>query len=46
MSPRGRIDTETVEAYGRLGIDRLVLVPRFGDTPDQVEQFVRRHAPG
>jgi probable F420-dependent oxidoreductase len=46
VSPRGRIDAETVEAYGRLGIDRLVLVPRFGDSPDQVEQFARRHAPG
>ena len=45
VSPRGRIDAEAVEAYGRLGIDRLVLVPRFGDSPDQVEQFARRHAP-
>jgi hypothetical protein len=46
VSPRGEIDAETVEAYGRLGIDRLVLVPRFGDSPKQVEQFARRHAPG
>jgi probable F420-dependent oxidoreductase len=46
VSPRGRIDAETVEAYGRLGVDRLVMVPRSGDSPDQVEQFARRHAPG
>jgi probable F420-dependent oxidoreductase len=46
VSPRGRIDSDAVEAYGRLGIDRLVLVPRFGASLDQVEQFVREHAPG
>jgi hypothetical protein len=46
VSPRGRIDSDTVEAYGRLGIDRLVLLPRFGASPDEVEQFVRQHAPG
>jgi len=46
VSPRGRIDADTVDAYGGLGIDRLVLVPHFGASPDRVEQFVRRHAPG
>jgi probable F420-dependent oxidoreductase len=46
VSPDGEIDAETVEAYGRLGVDRLVLVPRFGDSPDEVEQFARRQAPG
>jgi len=46
VSPRGPIDPDVVEVYGRLGIDRLVLVPRFGASLDQVEQFVRRHAPG
>lgn len=46
VSPRGRIDADGIDAYGRLGIDRLVLVPHFGASPDRVEQFVRRHAPG
>ena len=46
VSPSGQIDAETVEAYGRLGVNRLVLVPRLDASPDQVEQFARRHAPG
>ena len=46
VSPRGKIDAEMVEAYGRLGIDRLVLVPRLDASPDQVAQFARQHAPG
>jgi probable F420-dependent oxidoreductase len=44
VSPRGRIDAETVAAYGDLGVDRLVLVPR-GTAPAEVETFVRDHAP-
>jgi probable F420-dependent oxidoreductase len=40
MTPKGRIDAETVAAYGRLGVDRLVLLPR-GD----IEGFILGHAP-
>jgi probable F420-dependent oxidoreductase len=42
VSPRGEIDAQMVEAYGRLGIDRLVLVPRVGASLDRLEDFVRR----
>jgi probable F420-dependent oxidoreductase len=45
VSPRVRLDPEALEGYGRLGIDRLVVVPRPGDGIDKVEQFVRRNAP-
>ena len=45
MTPRGRLDAEKVVAYGRLGVDRLVLVPRAGNSIDEVEAFVRAHAP-
>jgi hypothetical protein len=34
-----------VDAYGRLGVDRLVLVPRNGSSLEGVEAFVRAHAP-
>jgi probable F420-dependent oxidoreductase len=44
ITPRGRIDAEAVAAYGRLGVDRLVLMPRAGSL-DDVEAFVRAHAP-
>ncbi len=40
VTPKGRIDAETVAAYGRLGVDRLVLLPR-GD----IEEFIPAHAP-
>jgi alkanesulfonate monooxygenase SsuD/methylene tetrahydromethanopterin reductase-like flavin-dependent oxidoreductase (luciferase family) len=45
VTPRGRIDAEAVAAYGRLGVDRLVLRPRGGNTIEEVEAFVRAHAP-
>jgi probable F420-dependent oxidoreductase len=45
VTPKGRIDAETVAAYGQLGVDRLVLVPRNGSTLEGVEAFVRDHAP-
>jgi probable F420-dependent oxidoreductase len=41
VTPRGRIDAETVASYGELGVDRLVLVPR---TDVELETFVRDHA--
>jgi probable F420-dependent oxidoreductase len=45
VSPSVRIDAETAEAFGELGIDRLVLVPRFGSSLDDAERFMRRNAP-
>ncbi len=45
VSPSIRIDADTAEAFGELGIDRLVLVPRFGSNLEEVERFMRRHAP-
>jgi probable F420-dependent oxidoreductase len=41
VTPRGRLDAEKVAAYSRLGVDRLVLVPR---ADMELEQFVREHA--
>jgi probable F420-dependent oxidoreductase len=41
VTPRGRLDPEKVAAYARLGVDRLVLVPR---TDIALEKFVREHA--
>jgi probable F420-dependent oxidoreductase len=54
VSPRGRLDADVVAAYGRLGVDRLVLIPpdafrRSADAPEvslaEVESFVRDHTP-
>jgi alkanesulfonate monooxygenase SsuD/methylene tetrahydromethanopterin reductase-like flavin-dependent oxidoreductase (luciferase family) len=45
VSPRVRLDAEALDAFGRLGIDRIVLVPRPGSSLEQLEQWIRRHAP-
>jgi probable F420-dependent oxidoreductase len=45
VSPSVPVDAETAEAFGELGIDRLVLLPRFGADLEAVERFVRRNAP-
>jgi probable F420-dependent oxidoreductase len=45
ITPRGRIDAEAVAAYGRLGVNRLVLLPPPGGSVEEVEAFVRAHAP-
>jgi probable F420-dependent oxidoreductase len=51
ITPRGRVDAETALEYGRLGVDRLVLMPpsglfgQDGSSLEQVEEFVRSHAP-
>jgi alkanesulfonate monooxygenase SsuD/methylene tetrahydromethanopterin reductase-like flavin-dependent oxidoreductase (luciferase family) len=45
ITPRGRIDAEAVAAYGRLGVNRLVLLPPPGGAVEEVEAFVRAHAP-
>ena len=44
VTPRGRLDADRVAAYGRLGVNRLVLVPR-GSALGEVEAFVQEHAP-
>ena len=41
VTPRGRLDAEKVAAFGALGVDRLVLVPR---AEMELEKFVREHA--
>lgn len=45
VTPRGRIDGEAVAAFGRMGVDRLVLLPPPGGSVDEIEAFVRAHAP-
>jgi probable F420-dependent oxidoreductase len=45
ITPRGRIDAEAVAAYGRLEVNRLVLLPPTGASVDDLEAFVRAHAP-
>lgn len=45
VTPRGRTDAASVSAYGRLGVDRLVLLPPIGGSGDDVEAFVHAHAP-
>lgn len=45
VSPSVRLDAEALEAFGHLGIDRIVLVPRPGSSLEQLEQWIRRHAP-
>jgi probable F420-dependent oxidoreductase len=45
VTPRGRIDAGAVAAYGRLGVNRLVLLPPPGGSVEEVEAFVRAHAP-
>jgi probable F420-dependent oxidoreductase len=45
VSPSVPIDADTAAAFGELGVDRLVLVPRFGSSLDDAERFMRRNAP-
>jgi probable F420-dependent oxidoreductase len=46
VTPRGRTDAESVAAFGRMGVNRLVLLPPPGRPVDDVAEFVRAHAPG
>ncbi|MGH2983822.1 MAG: LLM class F420-dependent oxidoreductase [Solirubrobacterales bacterium] len=46
VTPRGRIDAGAVAAYDSLGVDRLVLIPPFASPLEEIEEFVREHAPG
>jgi probable F420-dependent oxidoreductase len=55
VTPRGRIDADAVAAYGRLGVNRLVVLPpasfraassQVAETAwDELESFVHEHAP-
>ena len=45
VTPRGRTDAESVAAFGRMGVNRLVLLPPPGRPVDDVTEFVRAHAP-
>jgi probable F420-dependent oxidoreductase len=45
VTPRGRMDAEKVAAFARLGVDRLVLMPRVGLSVDGLETYMREHAP-
>ena len=45
VTPRGQMDADTVAAYGRMGVNRLVLLPPPAGSVDEIEAFVRAHAP-
>lgn len=46
ITPPRPPDTESVHAYGEMGVDRLIVVPPPGDVPLAVlERFVEDHAP-
>jgi probable F420-dependent oxidoreductase len=45
VTPRGRIDADFVAAFGDMGVNRLVLLPPAGSSVDELEAFVRAHAP-
>jgi probable F420-dependent oxidoreductase len=45
VAPARPLDAATVSAYAELGVDRLVVVPPLDLTPQELEEFVERHAP-
>jgi probable F420-dependent oxidoreductase len=45
VTPRTRVDAGAVAAYESLGVDRLVLIAPFASPIDEIEGFVREHAP-
>jgi probable F420-dependent oxidoreductase len=45
VTPGGSLDAEAVAAYGELGVDRLVPVIPFTKSLDEIEAWVRDHAP-
>jgi len=45
VTPRGRVDAGAVAAYDSLGVDRLVLIVPFTSPIEEIEEFVREHAP-
>ncbi len=45
VSPAERLDPDSVRAFGDLGVDRLVLVPRLGLSLPDLDAYVRARAP-
>jgi probable F420-dependent oxidoreductase len=45
VTPGGSLNEAEVAAYGELGVDRLVPVVPFTRSVDEIEQWVRDHAP-
>jgi len=45
VTPRGEIDAAAVSAFAELGVDRLVLIPPFSSPLEEIEAFLRDHAP-
>jgi hypothetical protein len=45
VTPGGSLDAEAVAAYGELGVNRLVPVVPFTASLDEIEAWVRDHAP-
>lgn len=44
VTPRGRIDADKAAELGRLGVDRLVLLPPAHASVDELDEFVRAAA--
>jgi probable F420-dependent oxidoreductase len=45
VTPSRRLDAETVSAYADLGVDRLIVAPPVGLSPQELEKFVEANAP-
>ena len=45
VTPRGTLDAELVADFGESGVDRLVFIPPFASPLDEIEEFLRAHAP-
>jgi probable F420-dependent oxidoreductase len=45
VTPRGRMDADRIAAFHELGVNRLVLIPPVDAAIEEVEAFVREHAP-
>jgi probable F420-dependent oxidoreductase len=45
VSPAERLGPESVAAFGSLGVDRLVLVPRLNLSLEDLDEYVRARAP-
>ncbi len=45
VTPRGKLDAEMVADFAETGVDRLVFIPPFASPLDEIEEFLRAHAP-
>ncbi len=45
VTPSRRLDAETVSAYAELGVDRLIVAPPVGLSPEELVEFVEANAP-